>query len=119
MFRALLVLVVFIFPATAQAFTGLDLLRACKFMLSPETIASPVDAMNAGQCAGFVNGIHDAVKVTESIVGRESALFCAPTLQTEQVVRLSVKYLTDNPDVLHQPARVGVIVALRKAFPCK
>lgn len=45
---------------------------------------------------------------------------CVPSsVPTNQIVRVAVKYLRDNPERLNMPAAVLVTDAIRSSFPCK
>lgn len=50
----------------------------------------------------------------------EIGAFCPPVnLSDQQVVRVLVKYLQDNPQQLHRPARILIMMSLVDAFPCR
>jgi hypothetical protein len=37
----------------------------------------------------------------------------------DQIIKVVIKYLEDNPDKLHWQANVLIFASMRKAFPCK
>jgi hypothetical protein len=116
------VVVYFATVGVARAYSGLELLRGCNAALKMATGQhfEPQDAVNGGMCLGYVSGIMDVNQVVVVVRGRAMALFCAPErgLENEQAIRIVVKHLVDNPADLHQPARMSVVLALRRAFPC-
>jgi hypothetical protein len=108
---------------------GNHLLRACKAMLR-QGGNDPIDtfAMDFAlglNCAGYINGITDLNSIyrkffSEAGFGENAGLFCLPNdgIETGQAVRIVVKYLEANPEILHHSRRTLAVEALMKAFPC-
>lgn len=71
-------------------------------------------------CTGYVIGILDGMQLVFG-VRPESTLFCPPKsgMSSDQQIRIVIKYLEDNPKELHTSARMSVLLAYDKAFPCK
>jgi hypothetical protein len=83
-------------------------------------------AIGATFCVGFLTGIQDYDEMLSQLEtdrnGGKGLIqhACVPeNATTDEVVRVVVKWLRDNPDELHYPASVLAIGALRKAYPCK
>jgi hypothetical protein len=118
-------LLFFAFTGSASAYTGLDLLRDCSLYESlgkqdSKAFGDPVKVMAFGRCSGYLQGIHDANQLVAGLKGRQSALYCSPEsgLQAEQLILIVLDHLKKNPSKIHESARINVIVAMVKAFPC-
>jgi hypothetical protein len=71
----------------------------------------------------------DAVKAGAQITGPEKArnyllnsvrIACIPdTVYSLQLARITVKWLKEHPERLHQPAGLLTLEAIKNAFPCK
>ncbi len=113
----------------ADTDTGNYLLRACKEMLRegpPDSAEEMLQSIAAGShCAGYLMGMADMNSLYQgsltSVLGPDRGLFCMPTsgIETDQTMRIVVKYLEANPEELHFSKRLLVVKALSKAFPCK
>lgn len=67
-------------------------------------------ATSLGTCLGYVSAVVDMY---------EGVAFCVPQNSTyEQYVRVTTKYINNNPEKLNLPAQAMVISALSNAFPC-
>jgi len=71
-------------------------------------------------CIGYVAGFLDAMPVmglTEDVRGTA----CLPKkgVSNEQALRIFVKHLRENPEHLHESARVQFYASIRNAFPCR
>jgi hypothetical protein len=77
---------------------------------------------NAGQlaCMAYIDGFLDGM-LLQSIVTKRSPVACIPSegRSKDQMRRIIVKHLEDNPKDLHLPARVLVLAALADNYPCK
>ena len=95
-------------PATAV--DGNELLADCEYFLArPPTL--PLDALKAGHCIGYIQGVWDAL-VRKSDVCRPDGLTGS---QLGDVVKL---YLRNHPETRHQTADELVGAALKEKFPC-
>ena len=136
--RALLSLLCILFFQASTSFgadldmsfeTGLDVLRSCKAALDDSPVSDPEEAVlriaRSSLCSGYLGGMIDMNVVYKELVmsqlAPDSGFFCPPSegFQTEQGIRIVVKYLESHPEELHQGKRVLVIQAFGKAFPCK
>ena len=67
-------------------------------------------------CGMYLFGASDGAT---SVAG-EDAHFCMPEqVKMEQLRRIFIKYVADNPHELHASASSIVLVSLIEAFPCK
>lgn len=71
-------------------------------------------------CFGYIAGVAEfSDALLFELEDAEPFSFCRPRgVTTGQIVDVVTKYLAENPDELHNPALVEVIVALRLAWPC-
>lgn len=66
-----------------------------------------------GYCMGFVKGVRGASTAAPH------GIFCIPhEVTTDQLIRVLHKFLTDNPNMLHEPENMIAFLALEGAFPC-
>ncbi len=78
-----------------------------------------VDIPNAegGVCVGYTMGVIDTHK--QLYVDLNVQTFCIPeAVHTNQLIRVTVKYLENNPNRLHYLAASLVKEAFEEAFPC-
>jgi hypothetical protein len=105
---------------------GSSLLRKCSLavrIFDGEKLSS-TDAVDGGFCVGYVSGSHDTDYMVQMLEEHDKITLmkhaCPPSkASTEQIVRIVVKYLHDNPERLDMPASVLVTDAIRSSFPCK
>jgi hypothetical protein len=75
------------------------------------------EALNGSYCRGYVHGVVDAMAVMSASV---ITTYCIPAnADGDQLIRIAVKYLNDNPAKLHYPSGALVVRAITEAFPCK
>lgn len=107
-------------PGAAAAGTGNELLENCKKTLRIVDGESTRDAdtVPARRCVDLIHTVMETTFIHASQLGK--GLFCTPPgVSTEQAVRIVVKYLTSNPESLHQTDSVLVVEAMKPAFPCQ
>lgn len=108
--------------AYASDLTGMEALRGAKNVvaMTEKKDLSPEDMVDASYWLGYFGGINDAVIATCAIFEKEPLYSIPPEgIQAEQIALIVDKYLSENPEKLHLPARACVIVALGLAFPRK
>jgi hypothetical protein len=106
---------------------GLMLLHHCKasILISNEDRRVPPDQVaESNHCLGYVQGIIDANSFWDAIDNRNHQLtrahYCmAESVTFEQVIRVVVKWLENNPKDLNENGYIIVESALVKAFPCR
>jgi hypothetical protein len=98
--------------AQAQS-PAINLLRQCE---GREPTGAPELGVLA--CAAYLNGFLDMHGLAEGLGARPA--FCLPPagIENEQAVRVFIQWATMHPEQLHESARVSVLVAMARAFPC-
>ncbi|WP_222218202.1 Rap1a/Tai family immunity protein [Halomonas denitrificans] len=110
------------FASPAAARTSQYVLNECTIDESDELYFQTM-----GFCYGFIAGAWDSLNVLEAVFGRYApdapedmalrSADCIPSgANLEQLRAVLVKYLEDNPQVLHLPAVNGFIRAMHEAF---
>jgi len=100
-------------------------LRSCKSYLRaiedrPLRTDKLVDLPNAesGLCVGYTWAVIDSHKQLYGNLNVRT--YCVPeAVNTNQLIRVTVKYLENNPNRLHYLAASLVENAFEEAFPCK
>lgn len=118
--KLLLVITLAVSFHTNAAFkTAQDLLFACNGTPDRNSANPEVDViMFQGLCFGYISGMVDNYQIMRSLGA--PPLFCPPEqgMALDQQLRIVVKHLENNPEALHETARVEVFRALVNAFPC-
>jgi hypothetical protein len=110
---ALALLFLQVSAASAQVGSGNDLLQACNANLAgiPK---NTTDAGDSFYCLGVVTTILQLQSKLD-----EQDKFCPPIqISAQQAVRVIVKFLTSNPELLHLKASTLTVSALKQAWPC-
>jgi len=104
-----------------QGDTGLELLRLCNaaIRIADRHQQSDMDPIEGTACLEYLSGFTDGYVLATDQKLRHR--FCPPPegLKAEQQARIVAKWLRDNPEQLNGSARISVLVALARAFPCK
>jgi hypothetical protein len=96
--------------------SGLGLMKSCEADLTPFTAGMSSDdafglTLQKGYCIGAVHtasGLVEAAKIA-----------CQPSEVTqEEQIRVTVKYLKNNPEKLHLDGALLLAAALKEGFPC-
>ena len=102
---------------------GNELLNDCRQYSKPESASAPDDAFSLGFCLAYVAGGKDALQAQQVMGdakgGGIHACFPEDGITNNQAVLIVIKWLKDNPGMLHLPAVVLVTGALAQDFPCK
>jgi hypothetical protein len=108
-------------PATSQGTTAGDLLQGCGAAVKEMDGASisMEESLLALWCTGYVSGMLDGARMVPQLT-KAQPVICAPSdgITNEQAVRIVVKHLRAKPEILHEPGRIHVLIALVRAFPC-
>lgn len=128
--KTVLALLIFSISASANAFSGADLLAQCtKFVQIIEGEKTDLQhTLDAGLCGGYVLGVQEGFiasselaviasedKGLEPVTGRYWEVPAG--VEAENIVRIVVKYLQINPDMQKKPAVLSVINALIQTYP--
>lgn len=75
--------------------------------------------LGALYCVSYISGFLDSMSLTAKFTKGKRTV-CTPErgVSNDQAVRLLVKYLRENPEILHESGRMSLYLALQKAFPC-
>lgn len=102
--------------------SGRTLLSECReavTVLDTQRFGSATSAFSAGVCMGYVAGFDD-LSAVYSYFEDDPRTFCVPTeVSREQLIRVLVKYLQDNPARLHENRAILLNDAISDAFPCE
>jgi hypothetical protein len=136
--RALILALVFVgsgncVQAATDQESGNRLLEMCSISVKilDNTVQPTDDLTDASSCVSYVHGFTDAMHIAVA-AARASVpsgnlapnvtrvLACIPAEVTGgQLVRIVTKFLTDNPERLHENRGILAMLALNRAFPCK
>jgi hypothetical protein len=117
---------ILLLPTFAAAKTGNDLLGECSVALkffNHEAVSGEADFIKVGNCIGFVIGVMQTPAYRNASPGDRQAKevvpqFCVPPdLSVEQVVRMTLERLKNNPAELELNAAIVVLRALNQGFP--
>jgi len=87
-------------------YTGNMLLKICESYTNTNRPNALVDAVRGGTCIGYILGVAEGRCVPNSSSG-------------DQLLRIVIKYLQENPQDLHKGASGLIGNALARAFPCE
>jgi hypothetical protein len=119
-----------------QVAIGKDVLRDCTLALEmaqdgymkevlskAKPLPSKAQQDRAAQCLNYVVGFKDALYVSQIFQEKNGSVpfACLPqnNLNNEQALRIVIKYLQDNPQLLDRPQAAVVFNAFYYAYPCK
>lgn len=117
--RALPVLFLLAAPAWGQAHSAADLEGFCELVGNDsDEFFESGDVIEATACIGYFNGYLDAAGMLSALNGNN--FFCIPEggISNDQARRIFLKFVSDNPEHLHNGAHVVIAAALSLAFPC-
>lgn len=103
---------------------GNYLLHACADKTESATTPETKISTYGGNmwCIGLLEGVADMNTLySQGMLGGKEGAFCLPEegIPDDQLRRIVVKFLEDNPKSLHQSARILTTMAFHDAFPCK
>lgn len=117
---------------TVNAFSGADLLAQCKHFVDiiDGSQSKSQGILQAGLCGGYVLGVQEgfiASSELADVVSEETGSPIVtkkhwkipPDVESENIVRIVVRYLEINPDMQNMPAVLSVLNALRQTYPAK
>ncbi|MEI7751708.1 MAG: Rap1a/Tai family immunity protein [Candidatus Omnitrophota bacterium] len=111
----------FVFAESSEEYTGMDLFKAAASVIKQsQGVEIPAEeSVLMLYWSGYVVGFDDASVVTHA--GGRNKFFNLPAngANTLQVMTIVHKYLSDNPEMLNESARVCLLTALGKAFPAE
>lgn len=104
--------------SSAEFSTTLDLLNKCNFSKEYASQASQLEMMQAINCLGYLSGIFDGISLIFG-VKPESKFFCPPQgISAEKALSLVRKWIENNPQDVTTSARMTLLIAYAKEYPC-
>ena len=76
------------------------------------------DILSTTACTAYLRGFSHGVALLSSEPAQGYGYCVEDTVPSRQIARVVVRYLKENPQVLHQHPAVLVAKALRQGFPC-
>ncbi len=118
------------FSAKAKALSkvdGITLLHECQVSIrisDGDTRVTADEVVSSTHCIGYVEGVIDANAFWDAVDRRDNHStrphYCmGESVTFEQVIRILVKYLEENPKELSEVGYICIQGALLKNFPCK
>jgi hypothetical protein len=103
--------------------TGNDYLSVCSRALDDDPTADSRTArMDELACLGFTWGVLSGLNATQTVYEgflQQPKVLCLPTgVNVNQLMRVSVKFLTENPAQLHRSLGELIMVSWIASFPC-
>ncbi len=83
-----------------------------------------IEILKTTKCGVYLTGVIDGVKIERSWLGggdeaKYPVPFCLPPeVPMGQVLRITLKYIRNNPELAHHMTVELVVRALNSAFPC-
>jgi hypothetical protein len=101
--------------------TGAGLLRDCELFLDStkngNVITRLTDAQRSGRCLGNADMVFTALRFLDT--DPDKRLLCLPSNVTlSEVIRITVKYIEDNPKMMHEPRSNVMTIAVGSAYKC-
>lgn len=94
--------------STGEGITGNQFIKLC----------NEAPRYDEGECFAYILGTYHGFTIAERLHDVEP-LTCVPnTVTMDQLSEIVIKYLRNNPQSRHLPARGLVMIAIRNAFPC-
>lgn len=100
---------------------GNELLKHCQSAIRYlDSDGKDGSAFSTGYCLGVINGVTSLRGLTNPSLPKQSQT-CLPIQQVavSQAARISVKFMTQNPEKLNADDGILVLAALQHAYPCK
>lgn len=100
---------------SAMAADGNDLIKWCRDVSSDNAAAK--SSFGSGYCVGTISTVYAMGNYIST--GVSLGLCAPPEMTSEQMARIVVRYLQENPGVLRLDAATLTFSAMRAAYPCK
>jgi hypothetical protein len=103
--------------------TGSDYLSVCGRTLDDDSTADTRAARTDElACAGYMWGVLSGLNATQTVyegVLQQPKVLCLPSdVNVSQLMRISLKFLTENPAELHKSLGELIMVSWIASFPC-
>ena len=117
-----LLILIFSFPINAMAErNGNELLRGCNSIIAQieNKQISNQEIVNSIFWTGYIAGYIDNVVLYETLTNTKACCIPNQGIENGQAAMIIAKYLSNNPEQLHESARSCILMALADAFKCK
>ena len=105
--------------------SGNAFLRICPVVDKETKTTTTLEDQDTVACVLYVAGIVRGAELGSAVTRAETKqttlpkLFCRPDdVENDQLVRVGLKYVRENPEKAHEETAWIVMWAMRKAFPC-
>lgn len=102
--------------------SGSELLIYCNDAISiidTKSRPSLTEVKGLGMCFGLIEGVLNSVLGLESHLPQDRRICVqSESIKLQQLIRIFVKYVKDNPKYLHENGTILVYASLVNAFPC-
>jgi hypothetical protein len=108
------------YPSTS----GNAYLRECSVIEKDSKDFTQTDMKYVFACIAYTEGVLDGVQAEDGFqklaTGKtQTAPFCIPdAADNGQIIRITLKYIRNNPEEAHKTTAVLIVEAVREAFPC-
>jgi hypothetical protein len=117
--------------ATEISDSGSRYAETCSSIEKPSAQWSEMDALNVGTCSAYMVGLRDGMTLI-LFMGKEGGIspqfqkgteedlgICIPDgVETGQMIRITLKYIRENPEQAHIRSAQLVLAASQHAYPC-
>ena len=104
--------------------SGNAYLRICSAIEKDNGVKTQDELRHIISCAAYTSGVVDGVKAEEAFqrvyIGKShTSPFCVPdAADNGQMIRITLKYIRNNPEEAHKTTVILIVEALREAFSC-
>lgn len=103
--------------------TGAGLLRDCQEFISTRNhneTATLVDSIHSGRCLGNADYVTQAVSFyNKQRDPRKAAVCMPPNITLGEIIRVTIKFIENNPDMMHQHRATVMSIAMADTYRCK
>ena len=104
--------------------SGNVFLEKCTAFEKANSDTTTKELLEVNQCLAYLRGVMDGVEVERRWLGggdeaKYPLPFCIPPdVSTGQILRITLKYIRNNPEIAHYTTAMLVVNALGFTFPC-
>ena len=86
--------------------------------------SSTIEILQGNLCMMYIRGVGDGMEMQKSYLeyttgAKFQSAYCVPDgVNSQQLVRVVLKYIRNNPDVAHAPTAELIMKSWAVAFPC-
>jgi len=94
------------------------LLKVCQNALHYIDTNEMRSAMDFGFCMGLIQGVKNTMSYVSFSLSENEKICFPDGLTNVQAARIVVKFLNDNPEILHEEQTFLTLIAFDKAYGC-